>query len=232
MTNMDDEYFSLPATNPRVETFVPAARPKPGLYWVMLTRAAGGPIHLQRLSRHSHPGPAITEIRLMPSEAAEELTHNITDITNRYKNAALDVRDPATTEQTNYRDASTQTTVMDIDPSVLELHTNSKFEDTYFDIDRSTEWLPPRPRNPGLRMASHVHYGPVSISSSSGTRRSPVVFTPTPSTGSVESLEEGRVEREAYRKMRKEEIEGQDKRGFWDRIFVSLWMAYGNRPYM
>jgi hypothetical protein len=227
---MDDEYFSLPAPNPRVKTFIPAAQPKPGLYWVISTRAAGGPIHLQRLSRHSHPGRAMTELKLIPSEAVKGLTHNITDITKRFENVALDVRDPATTEPINHRDASTQTTAVDIDTSVLELQTNSKFEDAYFDIDRSTEWLPPRPRNPGLRMASHVHYGPVSIASSSGTRRSPVVFTPTPSTGSVESLEEGRVEEP--RKMRKEEIEGQSKRGFWDRVFVSLWMAYGNRPYL
>jgi hypothetical protein len=230
MTHMDDEYFSFPATNPRVETFVPAARLKPGLYWGFSTHPAGGPLHFERLSRHSHPGPAITEVRLMPSEAVNELTHNITDITNRFKNAALDVRHPATTEHINHRDASTHTTV-DVDPSVLELQTNSKFEDTYFDIDRSTGWLPSRPRNPGLRMASHVHYGSVSISSSLGTRRSPVVFTPTPSTRSVESsLEEERVEGSGKRP--KEEIEGQSKRGFWDRIFVSLWMAYGNRPYM
>jgi hypothetical protein len=61
-------------------------------------------------------------------------------------------------------------------------------------------------------MASHVHYGPVSNSSSEGTGRERVAFTPfMQSVGSVE-----------------EEAE----RGFWDRFLAGWWVACENKLYM
>jgi hypothetical protein len=223
----DDEYFSLPAANPRVETFLPAAQPKPGLYWVFPTRPSGA-LYLHRLTPLTSPKPALKLLHHMPTSDIQNLTSDIQHSISRFSSSALDVRqEPAP----GYRDTSTQTATVDIDPTVLKLDTNSKFEDTYFEIDRSTEWLPPRPRNPGLRMASLVHYGPVSISSSDGTRRSPVAFTP--SIRSAASIDEAVEQPKKRPKINPiEETEGQSKRGWWDRLMVSLWMAYGNRPYM
>jgi hypothetical protein len=67
LINVDGEYFFFPATHPRVETVVPAARPKPGLYWVFPTHAARGPLHLHRLNSYCYLGLVIGELRLMPS---------------------------------------------------------------------------------------------------------------------------------------------------------------------
>jgi hypothetical protein len=142
----------------------------------------------------------------------------------KFENAAVENRQessPAIARCVDYRDANTQISV-NLDSPVLM---NYKFENTPFEIDGSTGWIPPRPKNPGLRMANYTHYGSVSISSSSGTRRSPVAFTPSPQSTAPRSAEQIAVGRVGG-------IQGQDKRGFWDRLFVGLWMAYGNRPYV
>ncbi|KAF1835920.1 hypothetical protein BDW02DRAFT_567532, partial [Decorospora gaudefroyi] len=176
----DDEYFALPSSHPQPATFLPSSpsQVRPGLYYVF-PRHPPGALYLHRL-------PSLREIHQLSEKTVNEL---IADVLKRFTHAPLDIRIlPA---RAGYRDACTPTTLVDLDPEVLELDVDSKGFDTYFDVEREDGEPPERPHNPGLRHASYTHYGALSISTGGSEGREDVVVTES---------EEGSDERARWRR--------------------------------